>query len=317
MNEIDNGGAEAIKGFNFQKANLILIAVKNYKKPQFKIYIEAEDDIVVSYTGYEAYIQVKKQSHSLSTISKSGKSRSGAATPSILEKNLSWGTKDDTHKIIVTDISKSDENKFVLVKPGSIHSEILKLTDQAKIDLVKKLPSNLNQHLENFYIYISHIHQELSESVRYLIGYLNEIGISVDDKRGRNIISELSLIIDQKGEVKITEYVDKEIKVLNQELFSSLFRSNASILQFNQILDYLPYNSIKKSRIKKAHLFVDLRFRELKIKMKLYSMDKITEWNELSDTEIINQLVTNFKQEPINEETLIAIAIECLSEVDL
>ncbi|WP_315370447.1 dsDNA nuclease domain-containing protein [Paenibacillus xylanexedens] len=317
MTEIDNGGAEAIKGFNFQKANLILIAVRNYKKPQFKIYIEAEDDIVVSYTGYEAYIQVKKQRHSLSTIIKSGKSKSGAVTPSILEKNLSSGTEDNTHKIIVTDISQKDKNKFVLVKPGSIHSEIFKLTDQAKTDLLKNLPSHLNHHLGNFYIYISHIHQELSESVRYLIGYLNEIGISVDDKRGRNIISELSLIIDQKGEVKVTECVDKEIKVLNQELFSSLFRSNDSISQFNQILDSLPYNSIKKSRIKKAHLFVDLSFRELKMKMKLYSMDKITEWDELNDKEIINQMVTNFKQDTINEETLIAIAIECLSEVDL
>ena len=58
-NLFENGGAEAIKGFNFQKANLILIAINNYLKDNFKIYIEAEDDVVVSYNNYKAYLQVK------------------------------------------------------------------------------------------------------------------------------------------------------------------------------------------------------------------------------------------------------------------
>src|SRR5690606_24410568 len=280
--DIDNGGAEAIKGFNFQKANLILIAVRNYKKPQFKIYIEAEDDIVVSYTGYKAFIQVKKQSHSLNTLTKNGKSRSGATTPSILVKNLSEGLKEDTHKIIVTDIYKNDIKKIEIVKPGSIHSEIYKLSDEAKIELIKNLPANISDYLDNFYLYISPIHQNFIESVRYLIGYLNEIGIPVDDKRGKNIISELSLIIDQKGGEKIVDPVDKELKVLDQELFESLFISNTKIIKFNQILDSLQYNSIKKSRIRKAQLLIDLSYRDLKIKINSFFTNKITnstEWD--------------------------------------
>ncbi|MDY8024292.1 dsDNA nuclease domain-containing protein [Paenibacillus polymyxa] len=68
--ELDNGGAEAIKGFNFQKTNVILLAINNFQRNNFKIYVETEDEIVVSYENYKAYIQVKKQKHTFSSISK-------------------------------------------------------------------------------------------------------------------------------------------------------------------------------------------------------------------------------------------------------
>ena len=120
VKEYDNGGAEAIKGFNFQKANLILLAINNYEKKDFKIYIEAEDDIVVNYNNYRAFIQVKKQVHTFNTITKQSKkafvddegNKDVKLIPSILEKNLMSGTKEDTFKIFVKDIGKTDKKRL-------------------------------------------------------------------------------------------------------------------------------------------------------------------------------------------------------------
>lgn len=47
MCDFENGGAIAIKGFNFQKAAISFIAIKNYDKPNFHILVEAKDDFEV------------------------------------------------------------------------------------------------------------------------------------------------------------------------------------------------------------------------------------------------------------------------------
>ena len=47
--EYDNGGAIAIKGFNFQHAIAALIIIGNYEKEKFSIYLETKDDIEVVY----------------------------------------------------------------------------------------------------------------------------------------------------------------------------------------------------------------------------------------------------------------------------
>ena len=95
MSDFENGGAFAIKGFNFQKAAITFIAIKNFNKPDFHILVEARDDFEVKFNGYEAYIQVKSQKLSLNKLlnSKNGKS--------ILEKNLSNGNTNSHYKIFV------------------------------------------------------------------------------------------------------------------------------------------------------------------------------------------------------------------------
>ena len=40
----DNGGAFAIKGFNFQKSIISLIAISNYNKSGFLLFVENKDD---------------------------------------------------------------------------------------------------------------------------------------------------------------------------------------------------------------------------------------------------------------------------------
>lgn len=70
MKTIDNGGASAIKGFNYQKSIAMLIAVLHFRDKDFKLAVEAEDDIVFSSPFRTVYIQAKSGTMSLATVSK-------------------------------------------------------------------------------------------------------------------------------------------------------------------------------------------------------------------------------------------------------
>lgn len=325
--ELDNGGSEAIKGFNFQKANLILLAINNYQKRNFKIYVETEDDIVVSYDNYNAYIQVKKQKHTFRTIkekkSKKVQGNDGNNvtqwSPSILEKNLSSGTDSDTYKIIVKDIGSSDKKKLTLKRPGSICTEVHRLNDEAKGEIIKDLPENLKLRLENFYFNISPINDDLNEAVKYLIGCLNGIEVAVDDNRGRIVIAELSLTIDQKAQEVLSEGVEKEIKAINSTYFSKVFITYETLNQFDKILNSLGYNEIITKKIKNERLKIELNLTDVKkdVKEALCEIANDDCFSDLSNREIIELIIKRFNSIEINRNTLISVAIECLCEVEL
>ena len=327
VKEYDNGGAEAIKGFNFQKANLILLAINNYEKKDFKIYIEAEDDIVVNYNNYRAFIQVKKQVHTFNTITKQSKkafvddegNKDVKLIPSILEKNLMSGTKEDTFKIFVKDIGKTDKKRLSIKKPGSICSELYELSEEAKETIKATLPSGLENKIENFYFFISPIHADLNEAEKYLIGCLNGIDVSVDNNRGRAIIAELSLTIDQKAQEVIYDEVHKEIKSMDKDYFSKVLVTCKSLNGFDNILKSLNYNVPFKKKIRKARLKIELNNTSLKEDMK-QALEEIDEAEDLdlesaTDEDIINYLVEKFKSTNSEKATLISVAIESLSEL--
>ncbi|MDN4526400.1 dsDNA nuclease domain-containing protein [Fictibacillus fluitans] len=324
--EFDNGGAEAIKGFNFQKANVILLAINNYKKKNFKIYVEAEDDIVVSYEGYNAYIQVKKQKHTFKSITKKDKKvKKGSDgksvviySSSILEKNLNSGTEKDRFKLIVKDFGATDKKQLKIKKPGSLCSELFELSKEAKALIIKALPADLVNKVENFYFYISPIHEDLNEAERYLIGCLNKINIAVDNSRGRSIIAELSLTIDQKAQEIIHEESHKESKFMDTKYFSEVLITCKAMNRFDEVLDSLGYNLLLKSVIKKERLKIQLNQSSLKEEMKELLEQFIEECEDLeglSNKNVIDHMVKSFTFTEVNKNLLIAIAIESLCEL--
>lgn len=326
VKEYDNGGAEAIKGFNFQKANLILLGINNFQKKDFKIYIEAEDDIVINHNNYRAFIQVKKQKHTFTTITKTDKKVSKDSdgkevvkfSPSILEKNLNSGTEKDTFKIFVKDIGSTDKKKLTIKKPGSICAELYKLNEEAKKIIVDKLPDELVNKIENFYFFISPIHEDLDEAEKYLIGCLNGIGVSVDNNRGRAIIAELCLTIDQKAQEVIYEEVHKEMKSLDKDYFSKVLVTCKSLNEFDNILNSLGYNALFIRQVKNERLKIELNKTDLKENMKEALTDYINEVEDLekiSNEEIINYIVGKFKSADSKKATLVSVAIESLCEL--
>ncbi|TKJ93646.1 DUF4297 domain-containing protein [Paenibacillus sp. CFBP13512] len=327
IKKIDNGGAEAIKGFNFQKANLILLAIENYQKQEFKIYIEAEDDIVVSYKNYKAYIQVKKQKHTFNSITKKVSKKIKDAddnkittlSASILEKNLSSGSDSDTYKIFVKDIGSSDKKKLNLKKPGSICTEVYMLSKDAKEQIINVLPNNFKNKLDNFYFYISPINDDLTEAVKYLVGCLNGINVSVDENRGRIVIAELALTIDQKAQEILSSTVDKELKAMNTDYFSKVFVTYETLNQFDRVLNSLGYNELITRKIKSERLKIELNSTDLKkdIKEELQKLYEDEELQNLSNREIIDIIIGNFQSSSFGRNTLISVAVECLCEVEV
>ena len=57
--KMENGGAIAIKGFNYQKASIILVMINNYSRDGFKVIPEADDDFQILVEGQNIFIQVK------------------------------------------------------------------------------------------------------------------------------------------------------------------------------------------------------------------------------------------------------------------
>lgn len=105
MKTIDNGGASAIKGFNYQKSIAMLIAVLYFLEKDFELAVEAEDDIVFSSSFRTVYIQAKSATMSLATVSKKHKGK-----PSVIEKNMSHGTgKNDLYKIVAPAFKNMDK----------------------------------------------------------------------------------------------------------------------------------------------------------------------------------------------------------------
>lgn len=312
--KIDNGGAEAIKGFNFQKANLILVAIENYTKSGFKIYIEAEDDIVVSYDDYNAFIQVKKQKHTFnSLLKKENGKKKGSKKNSILEKNLYSGGDGDRYKIFLSEFGEKDFKNLIAKEPGEICNKLYELSEEAKTEVSKKLPVELVSKLDNFYLYISSISEDFNDAERHLIGTLNKSGISVDNNRGRNVISELCLMIDQKGEKKIENFEDRELKYLNSEYLSQVFITSEVMSNFDKILDGLNYNGIKKGRIRQQKNKIDIALSESKNGIVLF-LNEFPNIEELSDKEIIDIVIEKFKEKHAENE-LIALTIEIICEM--
>jgi hypothetical protein len=319
--KIDNGGAEAIRGFNFQKANLILLAINNYMKPNFKIYIEAEDDIVVSFDEYKAFIQVKKQSHTFNSLLKKekpkGLNKDGSKNLneklSILEKNLSSGEIGDVFKIFVKNIGVKDKKKLKIKKPGQICINLYELNDEAKTEILSKLPSEYTNKLDNFYLHISPLGEEYEEAQTYLIGSLNKNDVSVDNNQGRTIIAELALNIDNKSQYIIEEISDKELKYMDYEYFSNIFITSKAIIKFEKVLDTLNYNSIKTTRIKKERLKIDLTKVTLKVEIKNF-IQTLDELEDLSNLEIVKIVLEKYLDKE-EQNLLIAIAIESICEI--
>lgn len=318
----ENGGAEAIKGFNFQKANLILIAINNYLKENFQIYIEAEDDIVVSYTGYKAYIQVKKQKHSISTLTKKKtkkiKNSEGEEITiyedSIFEKNLMNGSDADTFKIIVKEIATTDLKKFQEVKSGNIFNSNFSPNQNTNTILKSKIPNCNRNKIDRLFINISPISDELAEAIKYLIGCLSEKNISVDNRQGRAIIAELSLTIDEKADVIVQSPNHYELKALDSQYLSTILITSQKLKYFDEILSILGYTHLKNKSIKKARLNIELSYTALKDRVREF-IKNMPNIEDIPETNIIESVLQEFNTLDITSSTLIAVAIESICEI--
>ena len=212
--DVDNGGAIAIKGFNYQDAIATLIIITNYTKNDFCIYLECKEDIEVDVDNRKFFIQVKSNELSITKITHADK----ANNKSILSKNLVKNSSKETRYKLVTPAYKDAS----LQEDGLIFNTIFKYTDEQKNTILDKLKqqadvdkSNVEERLNNSYIYVSPFDANLEQACTYLKGLMAEHKINIDAGRGDLLLKEILHEIHIKSERKINQDSDIEKKKIN------------------------------------------------------------------------------------------------------
>ena len=307
-NKINNGGAIAIKGFNYQKASIILIMINNYQREDFLIIPEAEDDFQVYVDGKTIFIQVKGEKNI--TLQK-------LISKEIIKKNLFPGHDEDIRKIFVWDIGENFQNSLKEIVSGNIISPLLNYSDEDLKRIADNLNLNENQQirLKNQYIYKTPFNNNLTEAIKRLFGELVSHNLHINNESGRALLSELSLMIDQKSEIIVLDNNYSQ-KTIDNVYLKKVFARVEQHQKFDRILDKLSYNELKKSKIKQEKTKILVSCQNIKKKTINYCNNLDLE--QSTEQELINQIVQIIKNHDssiTNNNLIIAIAIECLCEL--
>jgi Cap4 dsDNA endonuclease len=311
MKDVDNGGANAIKGFNYQKSVIVLIAVLNYlKSKDFQIYVEAEDDIVVSMDRKKTYIQVKSSSLSVKKIINRPKGKD-----SIIEKNLSCGDEQSYYKLITPSFSGTDKN-LEKVQPAILREGALvySYSQDGILSIGEKLTLLSDKKLENSRVALTAFKANQKDAFRYITGVMADEGISVDNNYGRASLQELVGQIDERSEIIIKDKSDIERKKFTSTNLSIIFSHSTKMEYFDKILDKLGYNLHKKMEIKKQRISIAALYGALHKD----SLDFIEglDLSELSEAKVLEaSLETLNFDTAINDSTKIAIIVDAFSQI--
>lgn len=254
MEKIDNGGANAIKGFNYQKSVIVLIAVLHYlNENNFQIYVESEDDIVITIKNTKTYMQAKSRGLSLASIVKRVDSKD-----SILEKNLAKGDEQNSYYKLVTPNFANignyldDAEPSILTEGASIYS----YSSTARVEIEKKLPDLSKVKLKNSRVALTAFKANQKDALTYIQGVMTNQGIPVDNSYGRASLSELCNQIDQRSEVSVQNPADYEKKKFTHENLSIIFSHSYKAKYFEDILSALGYSLARQVDLRKKNITV-------------------------------------------------------------
>ncbi|HFI0817500.1 TPA: dsDNA nuclease domain-containing protein, partial [Streptococcus suis] len=246
----DNGGSIAQKGFNYQNCVVSLVAIRNYKKRNFTIYVEADEDFEVAYDDdYHAYIQVKGQKNlSLNKLLSSTNNK-----PSIIEKNLSSGEKNSKYKIVVYDFNEKELNEM----QEQIEGEEL-FENSWLLSNSQKLKVN-NPRSDNLSLVKTPFNNDIRFARTFLKGELVNQKISIDNKDDV-ILNELLQQVIQKSEKVLRTNEDKKLKEITSDELNLILQKVTAKARFDKELDNLKFSSVKNELIKKEEKKIILEY---------------------------------------------------------
>ena len=271
----DNGGAFAIKGFNFQKSIISLIAISNYNKSGFLLFVENKDDAELDLKDTHTFIQIKSEKLSINKLisPKKSKDSSKGNKHSILYKNLQNNHPHARYKIVTKD-DFSDKEKLIKSNENIIFECpcIYKYSKEQKKLIVEKLAeqglleSETLLKLEKSYLYFSPFKDDYKIALTFLKGVMNEAGIKVDDNKGSIALGELCELIDQKSEIIIKDESDRNLKNITSEELRTIFSTAESENLKFEALEYLKERLTfsEKVKIRKELLLIMSNYKKLK-----------------------------------------------------
>lgn len=285
MKAIDNGGANAIKGFNYQKSVVMLIAVLHFLDSEdFELFVETKDDIVFSSTSGTIYLQAKSGEMNVTGVTTK---RKGA--PSVLEKNISGGTDDsDIFKIVTPSFKDSGGDLYevdaALITKGA---KVFKYSEDALEKIKKRLPGISQEKLKRARVALTAFDEDQTEALYHIQGIMASMGIPVDNNHGLRSLEELIKEIDQRSAIIVKGEDDYKKKRFTPKDLSSIFSHSHKLKLFNDTVDKLGYS------IAKQHALKDRRVSVAAIHSVSYSdaVEVIGELDimELSEAEVISR----------------------------
>lgn len=312
MPSFDNGGANAIKGFNYQKSVVILIAVLNYmRENNFELYVESEDDIVVRIDGTKTYIQAKSQPLSVATIlrRKDGKD-------SILEKNISNGSESDSMYKLVTPSFKIADKHLVGSTPIFI-TDGASLHTYSEVSLKKikeTYPALSDIKLKNSKVALTDFGANQKQSLTYIKGVMVNQGIAVDQGIGLATLHELSNQIDQRSELTISTPEDYEKKKFNSTNLQNIFIHSRKLALYEELLISLNYSTGRKVEMRNKNKTIGAIYethieRAKKITRRLQTAT-------MDDIAVIEEILKNMSfSNDVSDLDRNAIAVNAYSQV--
>jgi hypothetical protein len=279
----DNGGANAIKGMNYQNAVISLVAIRNYEKEGFELILEADDDFEVLYDNYHAYIQVKgEQKMSLSKMLNQKKER-GKEKKSMLDKHFEVGDSKSIYKFVVYNFTQSDLDKMKETDDELFNSSL-------KLSKAQEKRIN-NSKTKRFSIIKTPFEKNMLEAQNYLLGEMANSGIAVDN-RVNQVLGELTTIIYRKSEYTIKEESDKKYKKLVSKELKDILLKVSAMEMFDEIVKDLPYTPLKKNRIKTEKLKISTQQTFLKQSVIEYIQSNLyLELEDLMVEDLINRCI--------------------------
>ena len=286
---MDNGGAEARKGFNYQDAVISLVCIRKYDSSNFRIYVEANDDFeVLMDDDFHAYIQVKGEKKL--SIKKLLEQRNGKK--SILEKNFSYGDEKSKYKIVGFEFAQSQLERMAANLDEELFDKSLLLSVSQKEEVG-------NPKVERFSLVKTDFSKDLNVARKYLKGEMIEKQISIDGKDDA-ILDELFRVVSQKSEFKLKNddegNRERLKKIITSDDLNAILRKTETFVMFDQILNQFSMSMLKKSLIKKENFQIKVMYQEARKRATSFMKDnfdeKVNELTVITETMKIEELST-------------------------
>ncbi len=312
----DNGGAIALKGYNYQNAVASLIAILNYERDNFILFVETKDDIEVDIEDKHFFIQVKGQHLSLSNLLTPKKNDNGIKN-CIFSKNIKKNHPNASYHIVLLGLKK-DQNSVIEATEPTIFSEEYLYSSEQKIKIIQKLKDigfseeELNHKLPQCRIYFTPFQNKQDDATKFLMGCMCDKNIKVD-ARGKIILNELFSLINQKAEKIIKTPEDIEKKKIDKQSLIKLFETNETYTIKEEILKELLREKVitypEKYNISKAFIKITTFYKYEK-KVLEEQIGNIDISGELKD--VFNCLFCNAKNilPNINKDIIFALLID-------
>lgn len=307
----ENGGSVAQRGFNYQNSVISLVAIRNYKKKNFCIFVETEDDFEVTFDdSYHAYIQVKGQKNlSFKKLIKNTKDKE-----SIFEKNIFLGNDSDVHKIVVYSITDISDGFIEDIAKEELFHNSWRLSTNKKNEIIEKFGEAVGDRLNNFAVVLTDFKNEFRSARVYLTGELVQQKISVES-RDELILDELLTLIIQKSEKDVTNVTDRELKKITSNDLELIFQKVNSKQRFNEELERFEFTSFKKEKIKKEELYIPITYMSEKKEIVKFLKENESRLEDESLEDLIPSIFKINKLKNLDENCKYAISISAYCEI--